>query len=240
MTPSGPRLKRTSPAQSGSIRNAAASSRSDAGPAVPKKPAPADPISAAGAAVCGALEGGVRTAYAVIDEYMRRGQDAARDIFNDPSRRGSMNNDERPNFPGGYNQSNPMAMFAEQWMMAMRAWSQAWSSFAPGGWPMPGMNPFVPSAGQSPTVTVKVSSASPVEVTANLHPGTDAASLVAEPLRAEGHTAPEIAAPEIIREGSTVSVAVKIGPKQPKGRYRSNIRRKADGSVAGDLVVVVA
>lgn len=235
MKSSGPRLKRTPPAQSGPIRNGAAPPQSSA-----KTTAPKDPISAAGEAVCGVLENGVRTAYAVIDEYMRRGQDAARDIFNDPNRRGAMN-DERSNFPGGYNPSNPMAMFAEQWMTAMRAWSQAWSSFAPGGaWPMPGMNPFAPSAAQSPTVTVKVSSSSPVEVTANLHPSQDSATLIADPLRAEGFTAPDIAAPEIAREAGAVSVTVKVGPKQHAGRYRSIIRRKADGSAAGDLTVVVA
>lgn len=129
MTPSSPRLKRKQPAQSGPVRNSAVPQPKNA----PEAAAAArDPISAAGAAVCGALENGVRTAYAVIDEYMRRGQETARGIFNnDPNRRGTMS-DDRGSYPGGFNPSNPMAMFTEQWMMAMRAWSQAWSSFAPG------------------------------------------------------------------------------------------------------------
>jgi hypothetical protein len=219
------RLKLTPPKRSAPIRNSAAS----------------DPITAAGAAVCGALENGVRTAYAVIDEYMRRGQDAARDIFNDPNRRGFMS-DDKTNFPGGPNPWNPMAsmtMFTEQWMAAMRAWSQAWSAYAPSGWPMPGVNPFAAPATPAPAVSVKVSSTSPVEVTANLHPATDSATLVAEPLRAEGFTAPPINAPEIVRDPATIRITVKVGSRQPAGRYRSIIRRKADESVAGELTVVV-
>ena len=93
---------------------------------------------------------------------------------------------------------------------------------------------------RSPSVTVKIQSASPVEVTANLHPGTDSATLVSEPLRADGFTAPPINAPEIAREPGAVRVTVKVGARQPKGRYRSVIRRKADESVAGDLTVVIS
>jgi hypothetical protein len=234
MKPSSQRFKRTPPKQNGPIRNPVAPR------ANPEAGSPRDPLSAAGAVVFGALENGVRTAYAVIDEYMRRGQDAARDIFNDPTRRGFMS-DEKTNFPGGYNPWNSMGMFTDQWMAAMRAWSQAWSAFVPpGGWPMAGMNPLAPAAGQTPTITVKVSSASPVEVTANLHPGTDSATLISEPLRAEGFTAPQIDAPEIAREPGVVRVTVKVGARQPKGRYRSVIRRKADESVAGDLTVVIS
>jgi hypothetical protein len=236
MKPPAQRLKRTPPERSAPIRNPVAP-RNNPEPAS----SPRDPITAAGAAVCGALENGVRTAYAVIDEYMRRGQDAARDIFNDPNRRGFMS-DEKANFPGGSNPWNPMAsmtMFTEQWMAAMRAWSQAWSAYVPSGWPMPGVNPFAPAATQAPAVTVKVSSTSPVEVTANLHPAADSATLIAEPLRAEGFTATPIDAPEIVRDSATVRITIKVGSRQPAGRYRSIIRRKADESVAGDLTVVV-
>lgn len=233
MNQSDEHMIRPAPAQNGPIRG-------PMGPRAEAQPGAArGPLSAAGAAVFGALENGVRTAYAVIDEYMRRGQEAARDIFNDPNRRGFMS-DDRSNFPGGFNQwNNPMAMLTEQWMAAMRAWGQAWSTMVPGGWPTAGMNPYAPNGMPGPTVTVKVSSASPVEVTANLHPAPDAATLVAEPLRAEGFAAPQIDAPEIAREGGSVRVSVKVGAKQPPGRYRSIIRRRADESVAGELTVVV-
>ena len=239
MKPSSQRLKRTPPKQNGPIRNPVAPQTE------PDASALRDPVSAAGAAMFGALENGVRTAYAVIDEYMRRGQDAARDIFNDSTRRGFMS-DDKSDFPGGYNSQgynpwNSMGMFTDQWMAAMRAWSQAWSSVVPnGGWPFPGVNPFAPNTGSAPTVTFKVSSSLPVEVTANLHPAPDSPTLVAEPLRADGFTAPSIDAPEITRAAGAVTVAIKIGAKQPKGRYRSTIRRKADEGIAGELTVVIA
>src|SRR5580658_2495127 len=92
-----PRLKRPQPARGGPIRN----------PIAPPRSSP-EPAAFAGAAVCGALENGVRTAYAVIDDYMRRGQEAARGIYNDSNRRGPMN-ENRGNFNGGFNPMNPFA-----------------------------------------------------------------------------------------------------------------------------------
>jgi hypothetical protein len=233
------RLKRTPPERSGPVRNPIVPPPRSAEIGAPPTGTPGDPIAAAGAVVCGALENGVRTAYAVIDEYMRRGQDTARGIFNDPNRRGYMS-DDRGNFPGGFNASNPLAMFTEQWMMAMRPWSQAWAAFLPAVWQQPGMNPFASTPTSAPTVSVKISSARPVEVTANIYPGLDMAGLVAEPLLAEGSAGTPIAPAEIVREPGGVRVSVKVADKQPAGRYRGLIRKKADGSVAGELTVIVA
>ena len=241
MSPSSPRMTRPELKQDGPIRNPVASQPRGAA-------APPDLISAAGAAVCGALENGVRTAYAVIDEYMRRGQEAARGIFNDSNMRGTMS-DERGNFgggfgpggfgPGGFNPMNPLSMAAEQWMLAMRAWSQAVTSYMPGGWPAPGWNPFAGFAGAAPKVAVKVSSHKPVEVTANLNSGADSSGLAAERLQAEGFAAPPIEAVAIAREQGVVRVSVTVGPKQPAGRYRGLIRAKPGDNVVGDLTVVV-
>lgn len=188
----------------------------------------------------GALENGVRTAYAVIDEYMRRGQETARAMFNDSYKRGPMN-DEKGNFGGGYNPWNPMAMFTEQWMMAMRMWSQAWSSFMPPAWQQSGMNPFAFYQSAAPSVSITVSSAAPTEVALKLSPGLDLAGLVSEPLRAEEAAAsPAIEAPLVTREAGAVGVNVKIGAKQPKGRYRGFIRRETDKSIAGELTVILS
>jgi hypothetical protein len=254
MKPPAARLKRTPPEQTGPVRNSIAPQPRTASPvSAPETAAPVsstakpgaarDPITAAGAAVCGALENGVLTAYSVIDEYMRRGQDTARGIFNDPNMRGNMS-DDRGNFPGGFNPANPLAMLTEQWMMAMRPWTQAWSAFVPGMMQQPGMNPFATNANPAPTVSVKISSTSPVEVTANLYPGLDMAGLVCDPLRAEASAATAAATPidpaEIVRDPGGVRVSVKVASKQPAGRYRGYIRKKADGSVAGDLMVVVS
>jgi len=250
MSPPTPRKKRAQPEQSGPVRNrivppAPPSTTQDSG-------APRNPVEAVGTAVCGALENGVSTAYALIDEYMRRGQDAARTIFNDPTRRGNMS-DERPGFPGGFNSAppsstanpfnsaNPLSALTEQWMLAMRVWSQALTSFAPGGWPPAGLNPFAPQhSAAPPRVSVKISSSRPVEVTTNLYPGLDLLGLTSEPLRAEASKAAPIDAAEISRESGVVQVSIKVAPKQPAGRYHGYIRKKADGQVAGELTVVIS
>jgi len=181
---------------------------------------------------------------------MRRGQDAARGIFNDPTRRGNMS-DERPGGfnsapPSSYsanpfNSANPLSALTEQWMMAMRVWSQALTSFAPGGWPPVGLNPFAPQQNPTqPKVSVKISSSRPVEVTTNLYPGLDLLGLTSEPLRAEASKAAPIDAAEISRESGVVQVSIKVADKQPAGRYHGYIRKKADGQVAGELTVVIS
>jgi hypothetical protein len=235
MIPSSPRLKRTPPERVGPIRSPMTSrsrTETEAG-------APRDPFTAAGAVVYGALENGVRTAYAVIDEYMRRGQNTARATFNDSYKRGPMN-DDRGNFGSGYNPWNPMEMFTEQWMTAMRMWSQAWSSFVPGMWQQPGMNPFAAGGASVSNVSVSVSSTTPVEVAMNLYPGLDLAGLISEPLRAEDSRAAPIDPALIAREPGAVRVKIAIAPGQPAGRYRGLIRRETDKSIAGELTVTIS
>jgi hypothetical protein len=236
MTPVVSHLQRTPPERCGPIRNAMA----------PPRPGPkaSKPVTAAGSAVCGELENGVRTAYAVIDEYMRRGQDAARGISNDSNRRGDMS-DYKSNYGGGYNNPpNPFAMLTEQWLMAMRMWSQAWSAFMPGmwpqqGWPTPSGMPQGYEA-LAPKVSVQVSSTRPVEVTVTVNPGSDLLGLAAEPLRPEGFAATAIEPPTITHDPGCVRVAVKVAANQPAGRYSSFIRKKADESIAGEMTVVVS
>lgn len=105
------------------------------------------------------VEGGVRTAYSVIDEYLRRGQEAARGLFNDSNMRGPMNQ-VRGNCGGytyapwsGYSQpgvycppGNPMTMMMDQWVTAMRAWTGFWFTCVPP--PMPQCVPAPCSCGQ--------------------------------------------------------------------------------------------
>lgn len=245
MTPSSPRVKRTAPDRSGPIRNPMA----PRGQARPESGPPRDPISAAGAAVYGVLESGVRSAYAVIDEYMRRGQEAARATSYDFYKRGPMNED-RPNFGAGYgnnpwgggynNVPNPLSMIMEQCMMAMRMWTQAASAVMPGGFPQPGMYPsgFNEPAGHS--VSVKVSASSPVEVEVALPPGPCFGGLVCDPARAEGFTASQIDAPTVEREHGGVRVTVNVAALQAKGRYRALVRRETDGGIAGELIITVS
>lgn len=228
------RLQRTPPERSGPIRSRIAP------PVKPDGGAPPDAFAAAGSAVFGVLENGVRTAYSVIDEYLRRGQDAARTIFNNPERRGPMNNEDRGNFPGGFNPWSPLAMATEQWMTAMRAWVQAWSAMVPGAWQAPWMGPFAGNEPPSPTVSVKMASARTAEVAFKLYPGHDLACLVSEPLRAEGFAAPSIESVTVERDPGEVRVTLKIGAEQPAGRYRGLVRRETDKSVAGEMTVIVS
>jgi hypothetical protein len=242
MNSSSPRLKRTQPKQTGPLRNPMAP------PPPPRKVpdgTPPDLFTAAGATVCGVLENGVRTAYAVIDEYMRRGQDAARTVFNDPNRRGFMS-DNRSDFPGGgypkgggHPQSNPMAMLAEQWMMMMRMWGNAFSAFAPGQWPMPGTNPYSYAPGTSVPVTVKIEANRPVELTANVYAGPDGQALISDSLRSDGSEGSTMESPSVIRDGMSVRLTLNVAAQQPSGTYRGCIRRKSDGFVVGDLIVVL-
>jgi hypothetical protein len=187
-----------------------------------------------GPSLCDPLENGVRTAYAVIDDYLRRGQQAAR-TYNDSNRRDDMS-DYKGNY-GGYNPWNPLAMLTEQWMMAMRAWSQAWSAMMPGVWQSP-WNPAAPGA-PAANITVQVVSARPVEVSANVFPGSDLSGLFCEALHAEAGGAAQIDAPVINVDPVAVRVTVRVGD-QPSGRYRGYIRKRQDGSVAGEVTVTIA
>lgn len=239
-----PHLRRNPPERSGPVRNPLAAPRDIPRPSNGSPPQP----MAAAEAVRGALENGVRTAYAVIDDYMRRGQEAARGIYNDSSRRGDMS-DYKGSFGGagygtggyggGNNPWNPFTMMAEQWMMAMRAWTQAWSAFMPGMNPQQPWNPMSCAPGPS-RISVNVASARPVEVTANIQPGADMFGLVSEPLRSEGANAHTIDPPVITRDAASIRIGLTIAADQPAGRYRGLIRKRSDDCVAGDLTVVVS
>ncbi|HEX8711975.1 MAG TPA: hypothetical protein VF730_08890 [Terracidiphilus sp.] len=229
------RVKRPQPEQSGPIRSPMAP---------PQVGGPADMFTAAGAAVCGVLENGVRTAYAVIDEYMRRGQEAARGMFNDPNRRGPMS-DSGGNFGGGYNSfnnpmANPMAAMAAQWMSAMQAWAQMFSSYMPPGWQQAGMNPLGYAQGAPVAVAVKLSSARPTEVAVSLMPGVDPLSVVCDALRAEGSGGKPIEGVTIGRDGAAIQVGVKIAANQAAGRYHGFIKRRSDQGIVGELTVTVS
>jgi hypothetical protein len=229
-------VKRTLPEQNGPIRNPMAGPRSGA-----ETGAAGDMFTAAGAAVCGVLENGVRTAYAVIDEYMRRGQEAARGVFNDPNRRGPMS-DGSGNYGGGFNSlNNPLAAMAAQWMSAMQAWSQMWSSYMPPGWQQAGMNPFASAPAPVATaVAVKLASARPAEVSVGLMPGVDPLGVVCDPLRADGAGGKPIDGVTIARDGGAIQVGVKIGANQAPGKYHGFIKRKADQGIVGELTVTVS
>jgi hypothetical protein len=190
--------------------------------------------------VCEALEQGVRTAYAVIDEYMRRGYQAARDTQNTFNTRGYMN-DNRSNYDNRFNPWGSMPPMGEQWMAAMRAWADAFAAFLPGGWPQPWAPP---GAGYSApqalmALSVHVSSAQPIEVAPTLNPGCDLIALSVDPLQGQGFSAAAIDKVLITKVAGNVRVSVTVPPDQPAGCYRGAIRKTVDGSIAGDLTVTI-
>src|SRR5262249_16748198 len=80
----------------------------------------------AGATMQDAVERGVDTAYTVIEDYMRRGQQAAGRYRDRTQGERAMNGD---NYSNGY---GPMGAMMEPWMQAMRMWTQTMSAFVPG------------------------------------------------------------------------------------------------------------
>ena len=146
--------------------------------------------------------------------------------------------DYRSNY-GGFNPMNPFAMFTEQWMMAMRAWTQAWASMMPGMSGQWQQGPWTPMAygAPAPKLSVQVISTRPAEVSAVLNPGLEPCGLVCDPLRGEGTTPGQIDAPAIHMEPGCVRIAVHVKHDQGTGRYRGSIRKKTDGSVAGEVSV---
>jgi hypothetical protein len=195
--------------------------------------------------VGGIVENGVRTAYQVIEEYMRRGYEAANGNQNHQERRGPMD-EKRANFYGMQNPWGAMQPFTEQWLMAMRAWTNAWASFIPGGWPQQqAWNPAGTSHANSeamPAVSVQLTSRRPAEVITNLRPGADGMDLGVDPLYHDAGSSARIEQlrVSITRVPGRVRVSVSVDADQPAGRYYGAIRNLADRSIVGDLSVVIS
>ena len=265
MSPSSSRRKRVPPEGSGPIRNPVVPP--SAGTEDPRRPAPGAAFGAvvdeglrtaerlaeiSTAAVRGAMECGVQTAYTVIDEYMARGREAASRFQQRPDGRGPMS-DDRQNTGGWSTAWGPMSPFILPWMNAMRMWTDALTSFAPGAAPQ-GWNPVATGyqagtagapfagAGPAPRVSVRVSSQSPAEVTLNVAPYADRMTLAAGPLqKIDG---PPDALPltgvSITCEPGHVRVSVTVITDQPPGRYSGVVLNTTGNEIVGSLTVEIA
>jgi hypothetical protein len=271
MSPPSSRRKRVPPEGSGPIRNPAVppSARAGDGPRSAAT-APGSAFGAvvdeglrtaerlaeiSGAAVRGAMECGVQTAYTVIDEYMARGREAASRFQNRPDGRGPMS-DDRQNYGGWSTAWGPMSPFLVPWTNAIRMWSEALTMFVPGGGGPQGWNPgaagyappstaggAAPFAGGAagPKVSVKVSSQSPAEVTLNVTPYADRMTLVAGPLnKVGGSDALPLTGVSLSCEPGHVRVSVTVVTDQPPGRYSGVILNASGNDVVGALTVDIA
>ena len=239
MNPSDPRQKREPPEREGPIRNRLTTPPKTNGAATPegRQSAPR-PDKIAGEALREALECGVRTAYTVIDEYLRRGYDAARSNRDHPDNRGQMHSN-RTSQNSWTNPWGPMALPMQQWMTVMRAWADAWSAFVPGGWPQQMWNMASPEcapAAAGPVISVQVSSQRPTEVTATLNPGAEFCLLTVDSLKAEA-SKPALPGISISSAPGSVRIGVPVSEDQPAGKYSGDI--KADGKTVGNLSVVI-
>ncbi|HLY16919.1 MAG TPA: hypothetical protein VKR61_06825 [Bryobacteraceae bacterium] len=146
---------------------------------------------------------------------------------------------ERSNYGNWYNPWGPMTPVMDQWSAAMKFWMDAVSSFMPGGrgaWPaawMAGAAGF-PGAAPAPEFSVEVASRRPTEVIVQIKPGAGAMELKAdsfEPLLLDSVA--------LNRQQGRLQVRVRVADAQAAGRYHGVIRA-ADGSIAGEVTVVIA
>lgn len=211
-------------------------------------------VDAVDATARGAVERGVETAYAVIDEYMRRGRAAASQRRNSNSAYtatfGGSVQQPGGGYPGGSSgggaggaNSGPWGNASNNpllapWLQMMRLWTDSMMAFMPTG----GANPFAMWTGAvqpRPAIAVRTSSQLPVEVTVNLDAGAEWFLLRADPLvNAENPNSSNIAAPSITCEPGRVSVSVAVPSIQALGRYTATIR-DSSGIRRGELCVSV-
>jgi hypothetical protein len=223
------RLQREPPRRTGPNRRAA------------KEPPQADPVRtvnglehgikaagllarAADAAARGVVEQGVDTAYAVIDEYMTRGRNAA----------------------GRYGMSRPHTGQSGQWsypspgMQLMRMWADWVSCFVPAGPMNMWGNVFAADPCARPgtvKVEVEVASLKPAKVVVDLHSGADGLQLKAYPV---GNPTEKALADLLDLEFSTcpgrVTVRVAVPDDHSTGSY-AFVVRDTDQRDQGDLRV---
>jgi len=240
MSASRPRIRRVPLERTGPIRNPVVSAARPAlGFGLPFDPREglrtAERLAAvSNAAVQGAVECGVKTAYTVIDEYMRRGREAASRHREHPNWRGDMN-DNRYSYSNPNTAWGPMGPFIAPWMQAMQAWMCAMSAFVPGAVPQ---NPWGQCA-TSPAVSVKVFSRYPTEISAYVDPGADAMHLTADALSTDRADVRPFGGAVITSECGHVRVSVTVPDDQPAGRYRAAIKDAA-GCRRGELTVEIS
>ncbi len=140
------------------------------------------------------------------------------------------------NYGRATNPWDTLAAPLEQWVTAVKTWTDMWSAFLPASWlssPQQAWNPGgVSQHGVGPaasSVAVRVSSERPTEVMATLAPGSEYLPLVAEVANLPGIS--------ISRQGSIVRVELQVAPTQAAGTYQGSIT--AAGREVGTISVTI-
>ena len=140
------------------------------------------------------------------------------------------------NYGRATNSWGTMAAPLEQWVNAVKTWTDMWSAFLPANWlnaPQQAWNPGGVSqhgvGTASSSVAVRVTSKRPTEVVATLTPGSEYLPLSAEVANLPGIT--------ISRQGTVVRVELEVAPTQAAGTYEGSIT--AAGREVGAISVTI-
>jgi hypothetical protein len=140
------------------------------------------------------------------------------------------------NYGRAMNPWDTMAAPLEQWVTAVKSWTDMWSAFLPAGllsssqqaWNPGGVSQHGVGPASS-SVAVRVSSLRPTEVAATLTPGSEYLPLVAEVANLPGIS--------ISRQGTMVRVELEVAPTQAAGIYQGSIT--AAGREVGTISVTI-
>ena len=128
---------------------------------------------------------------------------------------------------------SPMLSPMEQWVWAVRAWADMLSAFVPGVCPQPcdtgEICPPNPCQEAAPPISVRISSARPVEVAASLIPGAETMPLVAH--------VPHLHGIQVLYESGHVCIYVRVAADHPAGVFEGEIM--AHGREVGELTVTI-
>jgi hypothetical protein len=248
-----PRLKRDPLPRSAPIRNpvipgtrAGRTGRPPDAEPPPNPTAPPEPFGGfetAAGGLNGAVERGVRNAYAVIEEYMLRGREAARQYQQAFNQGEQMNNDPRHcnDWGGGggpwgamgqmgaMGPMGPMGAWMAPWMQMTRVWMDCMRAFVPmptdaGGygdqWGA-GCSSST-TARRRPRLSVLVSSRRLTEVVVDITPGAESTNLEVGRLRHQDESA-WLEISEIRCEEGQLRVRVSVPDDKPAGRYLGEV-----------------
>ncbi len=213
-------------------------------------------VEGADLGVRGAVERGVETAYLVIDEYMRRGREAAGRYYERTTgsngtggTNGSDAMNDRTKFDADWTRvMTQVPPFLAPWILAQRMWMDALTSWIPAGqavsrawlYPMmPGGSfwPWMPSPNR---ISYQVQSSQPAEVSATVDFVAPQDRLSVGDLKptGEGAAGPPISGVGIALASGHVRVDVTVPPGQAAGTYVGDIQDDR-GNKRGTVTVVV-